>query len=207
MKILFFPLLLCIHFMIAVSELPLQAQEGNKIPETIRTKDKRYITTGTATVSAPRDKACQVIENTDRWNDWMFSGMDGTENTDRFLLVYITGVEFHDENHMSATIEIRFLRNLGKDPATIPFRVSRSYGEDGALEGITAVLSGKTALLESARYELHLSGNETTTAIPYTASVRFRGLFEFFVTLNSYTKTIEWYLQKIIDNFILEISS
>lgn len=202
-----FRLLLSLFFLHAVVGHLLQAQEGDNIPETIRTKDKRYITTGTATVSAPREKADQIIENTDRWNDWMFSGMDGTEKTDRFLLVYITGVEFHDEEHMAAMVEFRFLRNLGKDPAAIPFLFSRRYGEDGALEGITAVLSGKTAILESARYEIHISGNEHTTVIAYTASVRFRGFFEFFVTLNSYKRTIEWYLQRITANFLLEISS
>lgn len=199
------PFLLLLN--LAAAGFPLPAQEGVGSPRTIRTKDKRYITAGTTTVSALREKAGQIIGNTNRWNDWMFSGMDGTEKTDRFLLVYITGIEFHDEEHMAATVEFRFLRNLGKDPASIPFLVSRSYGDDGTLEGITAVLSGKTAILESARYEIHISGNENTTVIAYTASVRFRRFFELFVTLNSYTKTIEWYLQKIIANFMLEISS
>lgn len=198
------PVLLCIIFF-SVAVLPLPAQEYGQKPHTVRTKEKRYFTTGKMTIQAPLEQSRRVIEDTDQWNKWMFSGMDGTVDPGRFLLVYITGLEFTDENHMIVTVEFRFLRSLGKDPAGLPFSVYRYYGEDGSLERITAVLVEKNGMLESAQYEISITGNGQHTDIDYSAKVRLRGFFEFFVTLTSYKRTIEWYLQRIMANLAHEV--
>jgi hypothetical protein len=121
------------------------------------------------------------------------------------LLVYITGVGFPEPGAMNAFVEFRILRNLGKDKTPIPFILTRQYADNGDLAGITAVLAEKNAMMDSARYEITLSGSDTETEIAYAATVRLRGFFEFFVTLNSYTRTIEWYLEKIIGNFAYQI--
>lgn len=77
---------------------------------------------------------------------------------------------------------------------------------NGTLEQVTAVLPEKNSMLESARYDIMITGNAERTIITYTANIRLRGFFEFFVTLNSYKKTIEWYLERIMTNFVHEIS-
>ncbi len=183
----------------------LQAQESGNNPHTIRTDDKHYITTGTVKISAPLEKAVRIIEDTGGWNEWMFTGMDGVGQAERFLLVYITGVDFTASNAMNAFVDFRFLRSLGKNSTPIPFTLSWQHTENGMLSGVTAVLARKNAMLNSARYEISLSGTDGETEITYAARVRLRGFFEFFVTLNSYTNTIEWYLEKIIGNFVQRI--
>ena len=199
-----YPLILCVT-LAAASWQFLSAQDAGTVPHTIRTEDKQYITTGAVTIPAPIDEARRIIEATDRWNAWMFSGMDGNGPAERFLLVYITGVGFPAPGAMNAFVAFRFLRNLGKDKTPIPFILTRQYADNGDLAGITAVLAEKNAMMDSARYEITLSGSDTETEIAYAAMVRLRGFFEFFVTLNSYTRTIEWYLEKIIGNFTYQI--
>lgn len=199
-----YPLILCVT-LAAASWQFLSAQDAGTVPHTIRTEDKQYITTGAVTIPAPIDEARRIIEAADRWNAWMFSGMDGNGPAERFLLVYITGVGFPAPGAMNAFVAFRFLRNFGKDNMPIPFILTRQYAENGDLAGITAVLAEKNAMMDSARYEITLSGSGTETKIAYSATVRLRGFFEFFVTLNSYTRTIEWYLEKIIGNFTYQI--
>lgn len=205
MKFHLFPVLLCITFINSTAHL-LQAQENRQNPLTIRTENKQYVTTGSMTIAVPPEKVTDIIENTSAWNDWMLSGMDGTGDPGRFLLVYITGLEFSNDNHMIVTVEFRFLRSLGKDPASLPFSVFRYYGENGSLERITAILVEKNSMLESAQYDILISGTGQHTNISYSAKVRLRGFFEFFVTLKSYKNTIEWYLQRILANFVHEAS-
>ena len=199
-----YPLILCVT-LAAASWQFLSAQDAGTVPHTIRTEDKQYMTTGGVTIPAPIDEARRIIEATDRWNAWMFSGMDGNGPAERFLLVYITGVGFPEPGAMNAFVEFRILRNLGKDKTPIPFILTRQYADNGDLAGKTAVLAEKNAMMDSARYEITLSGSDTETEIAYTATVHLRGFFEFFVTLNSYTRTIEWYLEKIIGNFTYQI--
>jgi len=190
---------------IATSLQLLCAQNEGNTPQTIRDEDKQYITTGSVLIPAAVKDARQIIEAVDRWNAWMFAGMDGNGPAERFLLVYITGVGFPEPGAMNAFVEFRILRNLGKDKTPIPFILTRQYADNGDLAGITAVLAEKNAMMDSARYEITLSGSDTETEIAYAATVRLRGFFEFFVTLNSYTRTIEWYLEKIIGNFAYQI--
>lgn len=190
---------------IATSLQLLCAQNEGNTPQTIRDEDKQYITTGSVLIPAAVKDARLIIEAVDRWNAWIFAGMDGKGPTERFLLVYITGVGFPATGAMNAFVAFRFLRNLGKDKTPIPFILTRQYNESGELAGITAVLAEKNAMMDSARYEITLSGSDAETEIAYAATVRLRGFFEFFVTLNSYTRTIEWYLEKIIENFTDQI--
>lgn len=199
-----YPLILCAT-LAAASWQFMPAQDARVLPQTIRTEDKQYITTGSVVIPAAVKDARQIIEATDRWNAWMFTGMDGKGPAERFLLVYITGVGFPAPGAMNAFVAFRFLRNFGKDNMPIPFILTRQYAENGDLAGLTAVLAEKNAMMDSARYEITLSGSDTETEIAYAATVRLRGFFEFFVTLNSYTRTIEWYLEKIIGNFAYQI--
>lgn len=199
-----YPLILCAT-LAAASWQFMPAQDARDLPQTIRDEDKQYITTGSVLIPAAVKDARQIIEAVDRWNAWMFAGMDGNGPAERFLLVYITGVGFPEPGAMNAFVEFRILRNLGKDKTPIPFILTRQYADNGDLAGITAVLAEKNAMMDSARYEITLSGSDTETEIAYAATVRLRGFFEFFVTLNSYTRTIEWYLEKIIGNFAYQI--
>ena len=191
---------LCIA-LLAGPEHSLHAQELKSSPGTIRTETKQYITTGSVTIPVSVDAARRIIGDTGQWNDWMFTGIDGTEPSERFLLVYIPGVCFTTPDKMTALVEFRFLRSFGKDPSLIPFVLARQYTEDGKLSGITAVLEEKNAMVYSARYEISVTGSAGQTIIDYSATVRLRGFFEFFVTRGSYSRTIEWYLDRIIGNF------
>jgi len=90
---------------IATSLQLLCAQNEGNTPHTIRDEDKQYITTGSVLIPAAVKDARQIIEAVDRWNAWMFAGMDGNGPAERFLLVYITGVGFPEPGAMNAFVE------------------------------------------------------------------------------------------------------
>ena len=70
---------------IATSLQLLCAQNEGNTPHTIRDEDKQYITTGSVLIPAAVKDARQIIEAVDRWNAWMFAGMDGNGPAERFL--------------------------------------------------------------------------------------------------------------------------
>lgn len=178
----------------------------NLEPQTIRTPEKVYVTTGSISISSPIHRVRDTIENVEEWKEWMLHGLDGSEKTDRFLLVYIIDLLSLEENTLEAVVDFRFLPSFG-EKARLPFSITRSYNDEGFLSEVTARLRGKNILLESAEYTITISEATPDVLISYIAKIRFKGFFDFFVSSRSYRNTIEWYLEKIIDNFIREMQS
>ena len=178
---------------------------GSRYTKTVRTNDKRYITQDSVTIPTPLESAILLIESTDTWNTWMFSGMDGSEKVDHFLLIYIIDMEILERSSLKVMIDFRFLRNLGKKAECIPFSIAWNYSSDGLLENCTVTLDKPNAMLESARYTITISGSDNQSMIDYNAEVKLKGFFDFMVSLRSYRKTIEWYLDRIITNYTNEL--
>lgn len=176
-------------------------------PQTIKTPENFYITSGSVAIDAPIIRARSSIEDVHTWNEWMLTGLDGSKKTDRFLLVYIMDLLTPAENTLEAVVDFRFLRNLGKSSEHIPFSLIWQHTNAGDVYKVTASLSKKNAILESAEYEITLCERDVGLSINYMATIKFKGFFEFFVTLRTYKNTIEWYLDKIIENFTIHVKS
>jgi hypothetical protein len=188
-------------FFVLVTLLFLSLPVFSLETHTVYTEDHYYVTSGTAELSVSFLRASAVLSDFSGYTHWAFRGLDGKDEISKKYIGLLKHIVYRPvEQVFSVIYDVNLRWPFGSRDNVLRFVLSHAAYRGNLLRSMILALEEETVALRDASLNFQIEPRGEGSFITATVRVKFTWLIDLFFDIESYRKSVEWRIQRILIN-------
>ena len=169
---------------------------------THKDEDGTYVTSGRVIIDRPIETVRAVLRDRPAYSEWLLRGVDGSDPRSANFIGVLRRIEYNEERRRFVVYyDVNLPWPFGSTDNTVDFIYAEGRSRAGT-PMFSVGLARPEGALQGARLDYRLHDLQGHTAVDFAAGIKFSWLIDLFLTLPTYSRNIEWRIQRVVRNLV-----